>query len=112
MVFDYAVLLLPQRSENQSEARACLLRELRAALLLEAPQHGLLVVLAGALVVQQAPAEALAVELGEEVLVADVGQQAHHLVQHLLHRVVARLLAAALEEFAGRKRSSAPPLHL
>jgi hypothetical protein len=47
------------------------------------------VVVVGAHVVQQPPGQLLAVELAEEVLVADVRQQLDHLVQRVVDGLVA-----------------------
>mmetsp|Transcript_11650 Transcript_11650/g.41954 ORF Transcript_11650/g.41954 Transcript_11650/m.41954 type:complete len:390 (-) Transcript_11650:1148-2317(-) len=79
-------------------------RELRAALLLELREDRPLVVVVGALVEEQPPRQLLAVKLREEVLVADVRQQPHDLLERLLHGVVAELLAAALLEQVIAKR--------
>ena len=48
-------------------------------------------------VVQQPLGELLAVELGKQVLVVDVGEQLDHLVERLLDGLVAQLLGAALQ---------------
>ena len=59
-------------------------------------------VLGRRLVKQEAARELLAVELGKEVLVANVGQELHHLVEGRLDLVVAQLLGAALTKREGR----------
>ncbi len=59
-----------------------------SALLLEAREDAALVVVVGAHVVQQAARQLLAVELAEEVLVADVRQQLDDLVQSVINGLV------------------------
>ena len=55
-------------------------------------------VIAGALVKQQPPGQLLAVELCEQVLVADVGQQLDHLLQGVFDCLITQLLSAALHK--------------
>ncbi len=62
--------------------------ELRSALLLQLREHAALVVLRRALLDEQPPRQALAVKLGEQVLVRDVRQQPDDLLQRALNRLV------------------------
>ena len=70
--------------------------ELSTTLLLEAGQDAALMLVAGAAVAEQAPRQLLAVELGKQVLVADVGQQLDHLLQGLLNGFICQFLSTAL----------------
>ncbi len=83
--------------ERGVRTKADLGSELGAALLLQAAQNGALKLIAGAEVVEQPPGELLAVELREQVLVTDVGQQLDDLVQLLLCLLVTQLLCATLQ---------------
>lgn len=52
--------------------------------------------IAGTLVEQQSPCELLPVELSEQVLVTDVGQQFHDLLQGLFNCLVRQFLTSTL----------------
>mmetsp|Transcript_11008 Transcript_11008/g.29312 ORF Transcript_11008/g.29312 Transcript_11008/m.29312 type:complete len:201 (+) Transcript_11008:1036-1638(+) len=79
--------------------------ELCTALLLQLREHDALVVVRGALVMQQPPRQLLAVKFRKQVLVAHVREQLHRLLEALLNELVAQLLAAGT--CGGRRRRTA-----
>mmetsp|Transcript_30471 Transcript_30471/g.86952 ORF Transcript_30471/g.86952 Transcript_30471/m.86952 type:complete len:439 (+) Transcript_30471:440-1756(+) len=78
--------------------------ELRAALHLELRDHALLGVLRGRGLVEQALRELVSVDLGEQVLVAEEGEELHHLGQQLLDLVVGQPLAGLLQDPIAERR--------
>ena len=72
--------------------------ELRAAAQLELGDHAALRVVRARAREEQPLGQLLLVELGEDVLVAQVAEEAHHLLELVLERLVAQPLARLLEQ--------------
>ena len=79
-------------------------RELRAAALLQLRDHELLVLVAGRPLVEQALGQLVPVDLREEVLVDEVREELHGLLQVRLDILVAELHAARLQDAVAEAR--------
>lgn len=87
----------PAKQACAIAAKANLGCELGAALLLEPGQNAALMLITGAAVLQQAACQLLPVELGKQVLVADVSQQLDHFLKRVLDGLISQLLTSALQ---------------
>mmetsp|Transcript_75202 Transcript_75202/g.196032 ORF Transcript_75202/g.196032 Transcript_75202/m.196032 type:complete len:415 (+) Transcript_75202:781-2025(+) len=91
-------VLLQVRGQGKVRDHALELRgELRAALHLQFRDHALLRVLRRRGLVQQSLGQLVPVDLGEEILVAQEGEELHHFLEELLNLVVGEPLARLLE---------------
>mmetsp|Transcript_13074 Transcript_13074/g.35720 ORF Transcript_13074/g.35720 Transcript_13074/m.35720 type:complete len:263 (-) Transcript_13074:1017-1805(-) len=101
-------LFLQVRSQRQVVNHAFQLRgELRTALHLQLSNHALLRIFRSRGLVQETLRKLVPVDLGEQVLVAEKGEQLHHLQEQPFDLVVGEALAGLLEDPVAERRHQA-----